>query len=69
MVRGCAWSEGMCVSKWGGGMHGKGMGIRAGETATEAGGTHPAGRHSCSVTSDIKAVYVVMIVFVNSVAC
>ena len=36
---------------------------------TEAGGTHPAGRHSCSVTSDIKAVYVVMIVFVNSVAC
>ena len=29
-----------------GGLHGKG-GVRARETASEAGGTHPTGMHSC----------------------
>ena len=47
--------------EWQGGMHGWGLGMhsggegwacmvgrgRAGETATEAGGTHPTGMHSC----------------------
>ena len=31
----------------GGGMRGRGRGLRAGDTATEAGGTHPTGMHSC----------------------
>ena len=40
--RGCAW-QGTCVA--GGGM--RGGGVWAGEMATEAGGTHPTGMHSC----------------------
>ena len=44
-----------CAAK-GGGMYGRGVaegnvcgkgGVRAGETATEAGGTHPTGMQSC----------------------
>ena len=35
---GCAWQGG---ATWKGGVH-------AGEMATEAGGTHPTGMHSCS---------------------
>ena len=39
----------------GGSMRGWGMrgmrGVRAGEMATEAGGTHPTGMHSCSTVS------------------
>ena len=35
-----------------GGVHGRGHswqgGVHAGETATEAGGTHPTGMHSCN---------------------
>ena len=38
---------GVCVVKGGGGMHGEGS-VCAGQTATEAGGTHPTGMHSCS---------------------
>ena len=38
----------------GGGMHGGGRGV-AGETATEVGGTHPSGMHSCfSIRSKLK---------------
>ena len=54
------WEKGAYVAKVGvcgeGGMHGKGCvhgkgeGIHAGETATEAGGTHPTGMHSCFIT-------------------
>ena len=44
-----AWQRrGACVA---GGMHGKGHmwqeGVHAGEMATEVGGTHPTGMHSC----------------------
>ena len=41
--RGVCMVGGMC----GRGVHGGGGGMRAGETATEAGGTHPTGMHSC----------------------
>ena len=44
----------VCVARghmWQGGMHGRGDvwqgGLRAGETTTEAGGTHPTRMHSC----------------------
>ena len=38
----------------GGGMHGGGRGV-AGKTATEVGGTHPSGMHSCfSIRSKLK---------------
>ena len=53
---GHAW-QGVCevgVCMVGGGVHGRGQGacmsgrgVRAGETATEADGTHPTGMHSC----------------------
>ena len=36
----------MCVCVCGRGMHGGGH-VRARETATEAGGTHPTGMHFC----------------------
>ena len=53
---GCMW-QGTCVGGhawqggvwWGGGMRGKGT-VCAGETATEAGGMHPTGKHSCFET-------------------
>ena len=38
MWQGALWQEGM---------HGRGGACVAGETATEAGGTHPTGMHSC----------------------
>ena len=59
---GCAWLRGACMVKGPcvvkGGMHGEGggggggghawqVGECAGQTATEAGGTHPTGMHSC----------------------
>ena len=49
MVGGCAWQGGHA---WQGGMHGRGCvwwggSCVAGETATEADGTHPTGMHSC----------------------
>ena len=37
-------AKGPCMA---GGVQGKGGGVRAGETATEADGTHPTGMHSC----------------------
>ena len=40
---GCAWQEGMHGRR---DLHGNGD-VCAGETATEAGGTHPTGMHSC----------------------
>ena len=46
-MKGCAW-QGACMAK-GGGAHGKGGDMLVGETATEAGGTHPTGRHSCLI--------------------
>ena len=46
--RGHVWQGGMC----GVGVHGRG-GMRAGEMATEAGGTHPTGIHSCLVLNSI----------------
>ena len=46
--RGCEW-QGACMP--GGGVHARGHACRrsvcAGEKATEAGGTHPTGMHSC----------------------
>ena len=54
MTRGHAWQrgrawQGACVARGcvAGGMRGKGGGLHAGETATEAGSTHPTGMHSC----------------------
>ena len=43
IARGHVWQGSMCG---GGGMHGGGEGVRAGEKATEAGGTYPTGMHS-----------------------
>ena len=40
-------NRGVRGERWGGGMHGEGS-VCAGQTATEAGGTHPTGMHSCS---------------------
>ena len=47
MARGACVVEGVRGKR--GGMHGRelGGGMRAGKTATEAGGTHLAGMHSC----------------------
>ena len=55
VARGHGW-QGACMAE--GEMHGRGACVcvcgggggvmRAGETATEAGGTHPTGMHSCS---------------------
>ena len=42
---GHACQRGVCVAK--GDVHGRGGGMHAGETATEAGGMHPTGMHSC----------------------
>ena len=44
MASGVCVAKGVCVI---GGMCGGEGGARAGETATEAGGTHPTGMHSC----------------------
>ena len=48
--RGPAWRGCVAGGAWQGGLHGGGAwqgGLHAGETATEAGGTHPPGMHSC----------------------
>ena len=49
MVEGCAWQEGMCDT---------GGGMCAGETATDGGGTHPTGMHSCSKGNYIEIIYI-----------
>ena len=50
--RGHAWQRGMCMAKghvWQGEGACLAGGMRAGETATEVGVTHPTGMHSCLV--------------------
>ena len=39
--------EGTCMAVGGGGHAWQGGGMRSGETAIEAGGTHPNGMYSC----------------------
>ena len=46
--RGCPWQGGMCGR----------VGMHAVEKATEAGGTHPTGMHSCSKGNYIEILYI-----------
>ena len=58
--RGCAW-QGVCtagVCVWQEGMCDTEGGMCAGETATEGGGTHPTGMHSCSKGNYIEIIYI-----------
>ena len=66
VAKGCAWWGGACMA---GGMLGrghawqrgaymaKGACVHVGETATEAGSTHPTGMHSCSKVISVFPIF------------
>ena len=66
MVGECAWWG--CVWR-GGGMHGNGRGgfCVAGETTTEAGGTHPTGMHSCG--SGVRCPWGCILLYITPKMC